>query len=116
MININLAELEGVLLTGELEITGYEDDHAASGTRGLAIDGGDGVLALLEGEAGELGDDALAALGILSFEGQHRRFLVQIGQPRPIRIEGRVVVLHERLRHRVWIHRRRRWLCLFHFA
>jgi hypothetical protein len=28
-------------------------------TRGLAIDGGDVVLALLEGEGGEFGDDVL---------------------------------------------------------
>ena len=55
----HLAELEGVLFTGELEIAADADEHAAGGARGLAIDGGDAVLALLEREAGELGNDVL---------------------------------------------------------
>lgn len=54
-----LTELEGMLLTSKLEIAADEDEHAASGAGGLAVDGGDGVLALLEGEAGELGHDVL---------------------------------------------------------
>nr|GMD80722.1 calmodulin-binding transcription activator 4 [Ipomoea batatas] len=48
--------------------TGDEDEHAAGGTRGLAIDGSDRVLALLERERGELGDDVLGALDLLAFE------------------------------------------------
>ena len=55
----HLAELESVLFTGELEIAADENEHAADGARGLAIDGGDAVLTLLEREAGELGHDAL---------------------------------------------------------
>lgn len=66
----HLAELEGVLLTGELEVAGDKDEHAA-GAGGLAIDGGDRVLALLEGEAVELGGDVLGALNLLTLEGQH---------------------------------------------
>lgn len=54
-----LTELEGMLLASKLEIAADEDEHAASGAGGLAVDGGDGVLALLEGEAGELGHDVL---------------------------------------------------------
>jgi len=59
-----------VLLAGELEVAGDKDEHAA-GAGGLAIDGGDGVLALLEGEAVELGGDVLGALNLLTLEGQH---------------------------------------------
>ena len=55
----HLAELESVLFASELEIAANEDEHAAGGARGLAIDGGDAVLTLLEREAGELGHDAL---------------------------------------------------------
>ena len=93
-----------MLLASELEITGDEDEHTAGGTRGLAIDGGDVVLALLERKAGELGDDVLRALDLLPFEGQHGSFLVERDQPRAIRIEGRVVVLDEGLGNCVWIH------------
>lgn len=95
-----------MLLAGELEVTGDEDEHAAGGTGGLAIDGGDGVLALLEGEAGKLGNDVLRTLDLLALEGQHGRILVKIRQTRSVSIERRVVVLHECLRHRVWIHLR----------
>jgi hypothetical protein len=52
-----LTELEGVLFASKLEIAADKDEHTASGAGGLAVDGGDGVLALLEGEAGELGHD-----------------------------------------------------------
>ena len=93
-----------MLLASELEITGDEDEHTAGGTRGLAIDGGDVVFALLEREAGELGDDVLRALDLLPFEGQHGSFLVKRDQSSTIRIEGGVVVLHESLRYCVWIH------------
>lgn len=48
-----------MLFTGELQIAADEDEHAADGARGLAIDGGDAVLTLLEREAGELGHDVL---------------------------------------------------------
>lgn len=55
----HLAELKGVLFAGELETTGDEDKHPASWTRRLTINGGDVVLALLEREASELGNDVL---------------------------------------------------------
>ena len=54
-----LTELEDMLFTRKLEIAADEDEHATSGAGRLAIDGGDVVLALLEGEGGELGDDVL---------------------------------------------------------
>lgn len=44
-----LAELERVLLSGELEGATDEDEHAAGGAGGLAVDSADVVLALLEG-------------------------------------------------------------------
>jgi len=100
----HLAELESVLFASELKIPGDKDEHAAGGTRRLAIDGGDVVLALLEGEAGELSDDVLRALDLLAFKGQHGSFLVERNQPCAIRIEGGVVVLHESLGNCVWIH------------
>ena len=99
-----LTELEGMLFAGNLKISTDEDEHATRGARGLAIDGGDVVLALLEGEGGELSDDVGWALDLLPLEGQHRTFLVQIRQSRSVRIESRVVVLDKRLRHFVWVH------------
>ena len=48
-----MAELEGVLFAGELEVAADEDEHGGVDAWGLRIDGGDGVLALLEGK--ELG-------------------------------------------------------------
>lgn len=93
-----------MLFASELEIAGDKDEHSGGGTRGLAIDGGDVVLALLERKAGELGDDVLRALDLLAFEGQHGSFLVERDQPCAIRIEGGVVVLHESLGYCVWIH------------
>lgn len=93
-----------MLLAGELEVAADEDEHAAGGAGGLAVDGGDGVLALLEGEGRELSDDARGTLDLLAFEGEHRGLLVEIGEAGPVGIEGGVVVLHERLRHRVRIH------------
>ena len=44
----------------------------------LAVDGGDGVVALLEREGSELSDDAGSALDLLPFEGQHGTLLIQI--------------------------------------
>ncbi len=71
-----LAELESVLFAGELEVTADEDEHTSGGARGLAIDGGDAVLALLERERGELGDDVGGALDLLAFESEHGLVLV----------------------------------------
>lgn len=93
-----------MLFASELEVTTDEDEHAANGARGLAIDGGDTVLALLEGEGCELGDNVLGALGLLALEGQHRLVLVEAHQPRTVRIERRVVVLHECFGQLVRIH------------
>lgn len=102
-----------MLFASELKVSGDEDEHAVGGTRGLAIDGGDVVLALLERKAGELGDDVLRALDLLPFEGQHGSFLVKRDQSCTIRIEGGVVVLHESLGYCVWIHLYRLPLSLF---
>ncbi|KAI7997016.1 hypothetical protein LOK49_LG10G00105 [Camellia lanceoleosa] len=63
-----LAKLESVLFADELEVAADEDEHTAGRARGLAINGGDAVLALLEGKAGELGYDALGPLDLLTFE------------------------------------------------
>lgn len=100
----HLAELEGVLLAGELEITADEDEHAVVDAGGLAVNGGDGVEALLEGKGGELGDDVGGALDLLTLEGQHGTFLVEIRQSGTVAVEGAVVVLHKCLCQRVWIH------------
>ena len=101
-----LTELEDMLFTRKLEIAADKDKHATSGAGGLAVDGGDVVLALLEGEGGELGDDVLWALDLLALESQHGTLLVKIGQRGSIRIERGVVVLHESLWHFVWVHYR----------
>lgn len=101
---INLAELERVLLAGELQIAGNEDEHAAGGARGLAIDGANLMLALLERQTRELGYDVGRSHDFLALKGQHRAVLVEVGEAGPIRIEGGVVVLNECLRHRVRIH------------
>ncbi|GLT86706.1 hypothetical protein SLE2022_048270 [Rubroshorea leprosula] len=93
-----------MLFDGELEVTTDEDTHPASGTGRLAIDGGDTMLTLLEGEIGEFGHDVLRALDLLTFEGQHRTFLVEICKAGTIRIEGAVVVLDEGLGQGVRIH------------
>jgi len=121
----HLAELESMLFTSELEATGDEDEHAAGGTRRLAVDGGDCVLALLERESGELRYDALRSLDLLTFKSQHGSVLIQVRQSRTVRIERRVVVLDKRLRYVVWVHGGNRcvvsvnflfairfWLCL----
>ena len=64
------------MFAGELEVTADEDEHAAGGARGLAIDGGDAVLALLEREAGELSDYVWGALDLLTLESEHGLVLV----------------------------------------
>lgn len=99
-----LTELERVLLPDELEISGDENKHPAGGARRLTIDGTDLVLALLKRQAGELGHDILGTHGFLALESEHRAVLVQVREPGPIGIERRIVVLHECLRHCVWIH------------
>lgn len=80
----------------------------------MAIDGGDLVLALLERQAGELGSDILGALEFLALKSEHRRILVEVRKAGPIGVECGVVVLHKRLRHRVWIHRRHHKFLLFY--
>ncbi|KAF2611779.1 hypothetical protein F2Q70_00012608 [Brassica cretica] len=102
----DLAELEGVLLAGELEVAGDENEHTGGGTRRLAVDGGDVVLALLERERCELGDDVLDSKDLLTFEGEHGSFLVETGEADTVVVEGRVVVLDEGLSHRIGIHLR----------
>lgn len=83
-----LAELEGVLFAGKLEVAADEDQHAGVDAGGLAIDGGDGVLALVEGKGSELGDDVVRALDLLALEGEHGTLLIQIRQIAAVRIEG----------------------------
>jgi len=95
----HLAELKRVLFTSKLEITANKDEHTTGGSRWLAINGGDAVLALLKREASELRDDVLRPLDLLAFESQHGSFLVEIRQTGAIRVEQSVVVLHERLRY-----------------
>jgi len=77
-----------MLFAGKLEVAADEDEHAAVTSGGLAIDGGDGVLALVEGKGSELGDDVLSALDLLAFERKHGTFLIQIRQIVAVRIEG----------------------------
>ena len=85
---------------------GDEDEDAALGPRGLAVDGVDLVLALLEGEGSDLAGDGGAAEELLALEGEHGAVLVQPDQAGAVGVEGLVVVLHERLGHRVGIHGR----------
>lgn len=77
-----------MLLAGELQITGDEDEHTAGGAGRLTVDGGDVMLALLEGQSGELGDDAGRSHEFLALKGQHGSVLIEIGQGGPIGIEG----------------------------
>uniref|UniRef100_A0A2K1ZLH9 Uncharacterized protein n=1 Tax=Populus trichocarpa TaxID=3694 RepID=A0A2K1ZLH9_POPTR len=46
-----MAELESVLFTNELEISGDKNKHASNRTRKLAINGDDEMLALLKNRA-----------------------------------------------------------------
>ena len=100
----NLGELEGVLVGAGAEGSGDEDEHAALRPRRLAVDGVDVVVALREGEGAELAGDGGGAEKLLALEGEHGPVLVQRHQRRPVRVERPVVVLHERLRHRVRVH------------
>jgi len=84
-----------MLFAGELEITTDEDKHTAVSARRLTIDGGDGVMALLERERSEFSDDILRSHNLLTFEGKHGTFLVEISEGGTIGVEGGVVVLHE---------------------
>lgn len=100
----HLAELESVLLAGELEVAADEDEHAGVDAGGLAVDGGDGVVALLEREGSEFGDDVGGALDLLALEGEHGTILIQTHQACSVGVEGAVVVLYECLCQCVWIH------------
>jgi len=70
-----LAKLKGVLFAGELEVAADEDEHGGVDSGGLGIDGGDGVLALLEGKGSEFGEDVGGAQDLLSLEREHGRLL-----------------------------------------
>lgn len=83
-----LAELEGMLFAGKLEVSADEDEHSGADAGGLAIDGGDGMLALVEGKGSELGDDVVGALDLLAFEGKHGSLLIEIAEIVSIGIEG----------------------------
>lgn len=95
-----------MLFAGELEVTGDENEHTGSRTRRLAIDGRDVMLALLEGKRGELSDDALDSLDLLTFEGEHGSFLVETSETDAVGIEGGIVMFDEGLRYSVGIHLR----------
>lgn len=92
------------MFAGELEVAADEDEHAAAGTGRLAVDGGDGVVALLKREGSELGDDVGSALDLLAFKSEHGSILVETGQALAIVVEGAVVVFYECLCQIVWIH------------
>lgn len=74
----DLTELKSVLLSGKLEIAADKDEHTAGRSRRLAIDGGDGMFALLERERCELVNDVLRALDLLTFKSQHGSLLVKV--------------------------------------
>ncbi|XLS72882.1 hypothetical protein HN51_029747 [Arachis hypogaea] len=59
-------------------VAAEEDKHVAVGGRGLAVNGGNGVKALVERERGELGDDVLGALDLLACDGEHGAVLVEV--------------------------------------
>lgn len=100
-----LGELDGVLLGAGADRAGDEDEHASLGSRRLAVDGDDLVLAMLEGERAELAGDGGRALELLALEGEHGGVLVQPHQRGAVGVERPVVVLHEGLGHRVRVHR-----------
>ncbi|OAY65107.1 hypothetical protein ACMD2_13700 [Ananas comosus] len=92
------------VFAGELDDAGDGDEQATlGGDIVLAVDGIDVVE--LEGEGGELGDDGLRALDLVALERQHRPFLVQSPQRRPVLVERLAVVLRERPGHHVRIAR-----------
>jgi hypothetical protein len=95
-----------VFFSGELEITGDENEHTGSRTRRLTINGGDVMLALLERKRGELSDDALDSLDLLTFEGEHRSFLIETSETDTVGVEGGIVMFDEGLRYSVGIHLR----------
>jgi hypothetical protein len=66
------------------------------------------VLAQREGERGELGGDVGGAHELGALEGEHGPVLVERRQPGAVGVEGRVVVVDERLGQRVGVHRRGR--------
>lgn len=88
-----------MLLSGELEISADKHEHAAEDRRRLAVDGRDGVLALLEWQLCELPADPLHAYDLLSLEGQHRAAVVEAGEGGAVGVEEVVVVVHECLGH-----------------
>jgi hypothetical protein len=100
----HLTELERMLFSRKLETAAYEHQHAAGGTRRLAIDCGNDVLALLERQTVELGSNVMCALDLLTFKRQHRCLIVQAHQCDPVGVELRVVVLHECLGQAIRIH------------
>uniref|UniRef100_J3MUQ7 Uncharacterized protein n=1 Tax=Oryza brachyantha TaxID=4533 RepID=J3MUQ7_ORYBR len=63
-------------------------------------------MALREGEGAELAGDGGGAEELLPLEGEHGAVLVERHQRRAVGVERPVVVLHERLRHRVRVHGR----------
>jgi hypothetical protein len=97
-----------LFLGGGSDVAGDEDNHASLGARGLAVDGGDGVLAQREGERGELAGDVGGAHELGALEGEHGAVLVERRQPGAAVVERRVVVVDEGLRQRVGVHRHRR--------
>ncbi|XP_020202557.1 uncharacterized protein LOC109788280 [Cajanus cajan] len=84
-----------VLFSGELEVAADEDEHAGVDAGGLAVDGGDGVVALLEREGSEFGDDVGGALDLLALEGEHGTILIETHQACSVGVEGAVVVLYK---------------------
>lgn len=93
-----------MLLSSKLEEAGNEDDDTTRRAGRLAIDGGYGMTALLEREAGELFGDGGGALDLATLEGEHGGVLVEKSKARAIGIEGLVVEIHELLGYRLWIH------------
>jgi len=97
-----LAEPQLVLLAGELEVPADEhQDAAGEGRRGLAVDGADGVPALLEGQLRQLPADLLGACDGVALEGEHGGLAVERGQRGAVGVERAVVVFHEGPRHDV---------------
>ena len=76
-----------MLTLAGLEGSGDEDEHAARGAGGLAVDGDDVVDALVEREGGEIGGNGGGADELLALEGEHGALLVQPHQRRPVGVE-----------------------------
>ena len=93
-----------MLFARKLKAPAHKHEHASGRARRLAIDCGDVMLALLESQAVQLIADGLCALDLFPFEWQHGAFLIQCHERRPIRVELRVVMLHERFAQAVGIH------------